>query len=170
MDKARDQNIATIAAKIILVQETSKDKQSGILMYVPVYRLGMPLDSVLQRRAAFRGFVYSPIRMNDFVIGTLGKLPQDIAFEINATSSTASDTLMFSSIKLQQTDLPDKYKAAITSSSTIQSFGCNWQFSFTTLPEFNKELNREKSYLVFMTGIAFSMLLTYVVMLVLQDL
>ena len=38
LDKARDGNITTIAAKIILVQETDKDKQSGMLMYVPVYR------------------------------------------------------------------------------------------------------------------------------------
>ena len=72
MAKARDEGITTIAARIILVQETDKDKQSGMLMYVPVYRQGLATDTVGQRRAALFGFVYSPLRMNDFVFGTLG--------------------------------------------------------------------------------------------------
>jgi len=62
MDKAIDSGNTTIAAKIILVQETDKDKQSGMLMYAPIYQRGKPIDSVESRRKAFFGFVYSPVR------------------------------------------------------------------------------------------------------------
>ena len=168
MDKARDENVATIAAKIILVQEIDKDKQSGMLMYVPVYRQGMPMDSVEQRRSAFIGFVYSPIRMNDFVSGTLTKLPRNIAFDISLIGSQTPDGLMFSSIQTQKTVLPEKYQAAITSSVTVQSYGCSWLFTFKTLPGFNKELNREKSFLVLGAGILISALFSCLVFLILK--
>ncbi len=169
LDKARDENVATIAAKIILVQETDKDKQSGMLMYVPVYRQGTHLDTVENRRKAFIGFAYSPIRMNDFVIGTLAILPQDIAFDLNVIGGKTTDTLMFSSIAAQKLTLPETYTPAFTSSKTVQAYGSSWQFTFKTLPGFNKELNRDKSYIVFCSGIAFSILLTYIVLLILKN-
>ena len=168
MDKARDENIATIAAKIILVQETDTDKQSGMLMYLPVYRQGMLLDSVERRRSAFIGFVYSPIRMNDFVGGTLKKLPRDIAFDISIIGNQAPDGLMFNSIQAQKLTLPEKYQAAITSSTTVQAYGSAWQFSFKTLPDFNKEINRGKSYLILAAGILISVLFSCLIFLILK--
>ena len=168
MDKARDENIATIAAKIILVQETDTDKQSGMLMYMPVYRQGMLLDSVERRRSAFIGFVYSPIRMNDFVGGTLKKLPRDIAFDISIIGNQTPDGLMFNSIQAQKLTLPEKYQAAITSSTTVQAYGSAWQFSFKTLPDFNKEINRGKLYMILAAGILISTLFSCLIFLILK--
>ena len=168
MDKARDKNIASIAAKIILVQETDKDKQSGMLMYVPVYRLGMALDTLENRHMALLGFTYSPIRMDDFVRGTLDKLPQDIAFDINVIGGKTSDTLMFSSIQAEKQALPEKYKPAIASSRTVDSYGCSWKFSFRTLPAFDKELGRKQSYMFLITGVLFSVLTSYLIFLTLK--
>ena len=168
LDKARDGNITTIAAKIILVQETDKDKQSGMLMYVPVYRQGMPLDTVEHRRSAFLGFTYSPIRMNDFVFGTLDLLPQDIAFEINSSEKLSADTLMFSTVQVGKTVLPENYHPVFMTHKTIQAYGCSWQFTFKTLPGFNKELKKGQSYLVLFTGIIFSVLASYLVLLMMK--
>ncbi|MEI6261815.1 MAG: CHASE domain-containing protein, partial [Deltaproteobacteria bacterium] len=72
MEQARDTNAASLSGKVVLVQETSTDIQAGILMYVPVYRKGMPTETVEQRRAAIHGWVYSPYRMNDLMQGTIG--------------------------------------------------------------------------------------------------
>jgi PAS domain S-box-containing protein len=69
MEHACDTNSATLSGKVTLVQETDKDIQAGTLMYVPVYRKGMPADTVEQRRAAIYGWVYSPYRMNDMMRG-----------------------------------------------------------------------------------------------------
>jgi len=168
MDKARDGNIATIAAKIVLVQETDTDKQSGMLMYVPIYRQGMPLDTVEHRREAFIGFAYSPIRMNDFVSGTLAKLSPTIAFTLNSIGNQTSDTLMFSSLQAQKQTVPKDFKPVISSTETVTSYGCAWQFTFKTLPGFNKELNREKSYLVLSAGILISVLFSGLVFFILK--
>ncbi len=72
MEQARDTNTAALSGKVLLVQETGTEVQAGALIYVPVYRKGMPVDSVAQRRAAIYGWVYSPYRMNDLMQGILG--------------------------------------------------------------------------------------------------
>ena len=165
MDKARDGNITTIGAKITLVQETDKNKQSGMLMYVPVYKQGMQLDTVERRREAFVGFTYSPIRMNDFVYGTFKNLPQDIAFDITIVGGKTVDNLMFSSIQADKMILPENYTPVITTSTTVQAYGCSWQFSFKSLPQFNDELNRKQSYLFLCVGILFSALCSFLALL-----
>jgi len=72
LERARDENTAALTAKVILVQETSTDVQAGTLMFVPVYRNRMPVATVAERRAALQGWVYSPYRMNDLMVGILG--------------------------------------------------------------------------------------------------
>ena len=74
MERARDMNAPSLSGKVVLVQETSAAVQAGTLMYVPVYRKGMPIETVEQRRAAIYGWVYSPYRMNDLMQGILGGL------------------------------------------------------------------------------------------------
>jgi len=72
MERARDTDNAALSGKVILVQETDKEVQAGTLMYVPVYRKGMPIETVQQRRAAIYGWIYSPYRMNDLMQGIIG--------------------------------------------------------------------------------------------------
>ena len=72
MEQARDTDAATLSGKVVLVQETDEEVQAGTLMYVPVYRKGMHIETVEQRRAAIYGWVYSPYRMTDLMRGILG--------------------------------------------------------------------------------------------------
>lgn len=72
MERARDTDAAALSGKVVLVQETDQDVQAGTLMYVPVYRKDMRVDTVAQRRAALLGWVYSPYRMDDLMKGVLG--------------------------------------------------------------------------------------------------
>ena len=73
MERARDTAAAALTGKIVLVQETGTEVQAGTLMYLPVYRKGMPSETVEQRRAALYGWVSSPYRMNDLMLGILGE-------------------------------------------------------------------------------------------------
>jgi signal transduction histidine kinase len=72
MERARDLDVAALSGKVQLVQETAEDVQAGTLMYVPVYRVGLPTETIEQRRAALVGWVYSPYRMADLMRGILG--------------------------------------------------------------------------------------------------
>lgn len=72
MEIARDNDVAMLTGKVNLVQETGVDLQAGTLMYAPVYDPSMPSGAVAERRAAIRGWVYSPYRMRDLMRGILG--------------------------------------------------------------------------------------------------
>lgn len=71
MAQARDKNEPALSGKVTLVQESGHEMQAGTLMYVPVYRKGMPIATVQQRRAALSGWVYSPFRMDDLLGGVV---------------------------------------------------------------------------------------------------
>ena len=169
MDKARDENVASIAAKIILVQETDKDQQSGMLMFVPVYRQRLPLDTVAQRREAFQGFAYSPIRMNDFVAGTLGKTSEELGFELSVGSGEGTDNLMYSSVAAGKLALPPGYEPELQSSKVVAAYGCSWQFTFNTLPGFRGGKGRSQSYLFLAAGFVFSGLVALLAWLILKS-
>ncbi|MGZ8291478.1 MAG: CHASE domain-containing protein [Telluria sp.] len=68
MEKARDTGHAALSGKVTLVQELpAKAAQAGALLYLPVYRRGMPAATLEQRRAAIIGWVYAPFRIGDFM-------------------------------------------------------------------------------------------------------
>ena len=168
MDKARDGGIATIATKITLVQETDKGKQSGVLMFVPVYRKGAQTDSLEQRQRAIQGFVYSPIRMNDFIYGTLKRLPQDLAFEIYSDESQKAETLMFSSIQAEKTDIPEGFTPAFTRRTAVEAYGKTWCFSYRSLPAFSQRLEKGKSYAVLIICVLSSIILSVICFVILR--
>jgi len=71
MERARDMDAAAFSGKVLLAQETATDIEAGNLMYVPVYRKGAVINSVEERRAAIVGWVFSPYRMNDLMMGIM---------------------------------------------------------------------------------------------------
>jgi len=71
MERARDENVASLSGKVLLVKEEGKEVQNGTIMYVPVYQNNMPISTVTERRAALRGWVNSPYRMKDLMQGIL---------------------------------------------------------------------------------------------------
>ncbi len=112
MEISRDSDVAMLSGKVILVQETSEDVQTGSLMYVPVYRNDRPANTVEQRRAAIRGWIYSPYRMNDLMRGVLGRwdlIHHDrIHLQVYDNTMSAGSILYDSQGKdtLPHTDLP----------------------------------------------------------------
>jgi signal transduction histidine kinase len=101
MAAARDSNFAVLSGKVHLVQETDEDVQAGALMYIPVYRPGMPVNTVEERRSAIKGWVYSPYRINDLTRGILGNwdLPgkNRIHLRIYDSVDISDDSLLFDS-------------------------------------------------------------------------
>jgi PAS domain S-box-containing protein len=101
MDFSRDNDIAMISGKVILVQETDKDLQAGTLMYVPVYKNNSPIKTIGDRRKAIQGWVYSPYRMYDLMNGILGTKDLNdnnrIHLQIYDGENHTEDNLLFDS-------------------------------------------------------------------------
>ncbi|MEH6437809.1 CHASE domain-containing protein [Massilia sp. DD77] len=97
MIAARDSGQAALSGKVVLVQEGAGGHQSGVLMYLPVYRAGMPVANVAQRRAALAGWVYAPFRMNDLMRGVSGIAVPQLDVEIYDSERATPDTLLYRS-------------------------------------------------------------------------
>ena len=83
MARARDTGLPAASGRVTLVQEIDREKQSGFLIYVPVYEGGDVPATVEARRARLRGFVYSPFRVGDFLRGVFGTEEQPrLGFEL----------------------------------------------------------------------------------------
>ncbi|MFO7672463.1 MAG: CHASE domain-containing protein [Lutibacter sp.] len=131
MEQACDNDIATLSGKVLLVQETDKDLQAGTLMYVPVYRNGLPTNTLEERRAAIIGWVYSPYRMVDLMQGVLGRwdLNYAIHLQIYDNDSISQNSLLFDSDGKDTIDHTDKSVEILT--IPIAFNGKKWTLQFS---------------------------------------
>ena len=102
MERAQDENTTGLSGKVILLQEIGQEVQAGTLMYDPVYRRGLPIETIAPRRAALQGWVYCPYRMTDLMRGTLRnwdrkQRDQQIDLQIYDGEVLAKDTLLYDS-------------------------------------------------------------------------
>jgi len=69
LDLARDTGKAIATARITLVQETGK--QFGVLMFMPIYQNGLPIETRDERRRNLAGYMVGVFRGGDIVTSAL---------------------------------------------------------------------------------------------------
>jgi PAS domain S-box-containing protein len=158
MEFARDNDVAMLSGKVMLVQETQLEKQSGTLMYVPVYTKNMPVNTLEQRRAAIKGWVYSPYRMNDLMVGILGNWDKNAKEKIHFQifdDSISESLLIFDNWKgkVNQTNFPLQ-----EISIPIEFNGKKWILHFTKSNE-KSFIKNSEFIIVLVSGILISLLL-----------
>lgn len=156
MDQAQDTGNAALSGKVMLVQETDEDIQSGALMYVPVYQQGSALSTINDRRNALIGWSYSPYRMRDLMQGILGDWEnidgKAVGIAIYDGLSNASEQLLYSNHILDAAPISQ----IITKTLTFN--GHHWTLVFQHLgPYPNVNYNVACSTLI--SGILFSLMM-----------
>jgi len=73
---ARNTGQPQVTGRIVLV--TDNQSRPGFLLFVPVYRPGMPQQTLAERHAAFVGWVYAPFITTEFLAGALGQLDGEV--------------------------------------------------------------------------------------------
>jgi signal transduction histidine kinase len=121
VDQAIKTGQTTLTEKIILVQETDEDIQSGFLMLVPVYHKDEGKDT-----SELKGFVSSVFRMNDFIENIVDEhLFEYIELKIYEGSQD-SENLFFSSNYVE----PDNVGRIFSKSSTVDFMDKQWILNF----------------------------------------
>jgi len=152
MDRARDEGRPVATAKVTLVQETRENVQAGFLIYLPVYDWKRPLATVAERRAAIRGFVYSPFRMNDLMDSLLtGSLREHLHVLLYDGTAPTAETLMFDS-----TGEPGGRQHAAT---TINVFGRPWRMEIAATAAFEATVDRHMPLIALAAGLVISVLI-----------
>ena len=135
MDRARDTGHVALSAKVKLYQEGSTQIQAGTLLYVPVYRQGSPLATVVQRREACLGWAYLAFRMQNLMEGTIGNTGQGIGLELFDGASEAEKDLLYA----RQTAQSDS-NLAWTTHRRFDIAGATWTLRSTPGRNFNPAL------------------------------
>jgi signal transduction histidine kinase len=160
MEIARDADRTTLSGKVKLVQETEKDVQSGFLLYVPVYKNGMPIATVTERRSALLGYVYNPFRMKDLMQGIIGPSLKDIELEIFDGTDVSENTRMYdSNEEIRESSLPQKQQRLFTGKKVVDLYGHQWTLYFSSLPSFETLFERQVPMGILMFGLVISLLL-----------
>ncbi|MBN1187534.1 MAG: CHASE domain-containing protein [Bacteroidales bacterium] len=160
MKQACDYDIATLSGKVLLMQETGEDLQAGTLMYVPVYRNGLPTNTIEERRSAIKGWVFSPYRMIDLMQGVLGRWDvhdnNKIHLQIYDNDSISPNSLLFDS-KIKDT-IVHTDKSVETLTIPIDFNGKKWTLQFSkSYGQF--AFFQSNAFVVLFSGITISLLL-----------
>lgn len=155
MAHARDSGQATLSGKVTLVQEGEGEIQAGCLLYIPVYRPGLALDTPEERRQGIVGFVYASFRMNDLMEGIMGNKFPLIALRIYDGPDPTPKTLMYDSHRQEPAQT---VQADFQQVETVDMAHNPWTIEFSSTREFVANLDQELPRLVLMAGILTSLL------------
>ncbi len=132
MERARDTGQPALSGKVKLTQETVTDVQPGFLIYVPVYRYGLPRESVEQRRAALIGFAFSPFRARDLIGNVVGQESKDVELELY-DGDVQAENLLYASFPGRQ-ETAHRHSADLA----IDFGGHRWTARLRSRPEFDR--------------------------------
>ncbi|MGJ7918833.1 CHASE domain-containing protein [Massilia sp. LXY-6] len=161
MEAARDTGEAVATGRVTLVQEGAHGVQPGFLMYVPVYRRGLPRSTEEQRRAAIVGWVYAPFRMNDLMRGLGGEHASDLDVEIYDGRQGIDAALLYRSPGAR----PAGQRAMFSHAETIDTAGRTWTLSVRSAARLEATLDKRPTVAIAVTGIGLGLLLGLVVWL-----
>lgn len=160
LEQARDNDLTALTGKVLLVQKTDKNGEAGTIMYVPVYRRDMPLNTIKERRAAIVGWISCPYRMNDLMQGILGARGLNDSYKIHLQiydndsinersilyDSQPKDSILQKDQSFQQITLPIVFN------------GNKWTLQFTK-PEGQTINYQSRVFIVLISGLIISLLL-----------
>jgi signal transduction histidine kinase len=161
MTRARDTGLAATSGLITLVQETDEDVQRGFLSYVPVYNTTDELTTVAERRAAFIGWVYSPFRMGDLMVGILGSEIGDINYEI-FDGAVTEEALLYDSNGTFSGTRPSS-DSDFQRTRTIEIQGRSWTAVYESSPNFITRGESNQPLFIGIAGIVIDLLLFFVI-------
>jgi PAS domain S-box-containing protein len=163
MDAARDSGAAALSGKVVLLQE-GRNGQPGFLMYVPVYRAGMPTATVEQRRAAIIGWVYAPFRTADLMRGLGGPHAADLQVAVYDGAWPRPDALLFRS-----QDAVAWGRPLFRQTLPLTISGRPWTLEVASSPSFEARRDARRPRVIAFTGVSLGFLLSLVVWLLASE-
>lgn len=166
MAAARDQGIPVLSGKLIQLQESSAQYQTGTLLYLPVYRAGLPLTNTTERRDALIGWIYTPFRMRTLMEALLAGKLDDCAVEVFDESVEPGHLLYEHRADLIRSI--SQYQPSFSQVRPLSIAGRTWQLRVQTLPAFDALYGTSKARTVLWSGIFLTALSMVVVALLLR--
>lgn len=169
LERARDSGQPTASARLVSLIDQANGARFMIVL--PVYRKGMPHNTVAERRSALFGFIYARFRMEDLLGDAVGAtLRQELYFNVfdggyagSAVSSQAERPL-YEFRAASALIEPPRFKSV----SRLEVAGRDWIIQFTTRPDSPLAMRGYMPWLVLAGGILLSLAL-YTIVLILSS-
>ena len=162
MLQARDSGNAALTALVQLRVDAGADLKPGCLIYLPVYRKGASVDTVAERRENGIGWVRAAFRVGDLMSTLYGEQSPGLVVRVHDGADTGEASLMYRS------DMPadPSYdaaaairKARFQAQEYVTLAGHTWTVQLSSLPEFEREHERNASSVILVAGVVLSLLL-----------
>lgn len=157
MEQARDNNQVVNTSKMVL-REVDGHLRAGFMTFAPIYRRGVPHDTVAERRANIIGWAYSVSRMEPLMDNILGEASSTIDIEILDGETMSDESLMYDSdptashLVRGSTDL-------FKTSKPIEIANHTWTLAAHSMYTFDVKLEGGKPQVVLYAGAGASLLL-----------
>ncbi len=165
LNRARDSGAPISIAPIRLVQEIRH--QSGVIIFLPVFKQGVTLDTQEARRAHLTGYVLGVFRVSDMVNAALKPLDlKGIVFRLQDETAPPGEGLLFSILPPSGETSDSSTKAGrrgfgteLHSQVPIEFAGRRWMMEFNPTAEYLTDLGLWEARAVLTGGLLFSSLL-----------
>ena len=126
MVAARDRGEMQVSGRVQLTQDDA-NPVSGLLMYAPVYRFGVP-TTIAARRAALQGWVYVPLHVHEYVEAALHTTQRRVALTIRDVDAGVKQVL-YSDQKWIASD--DQAGRSFSRTMSLDLYGRHWELAFS---------------------------------------
>ncbi len=159
LDEARDSGEGRLVAGM-LAPKAGGDVPS-VTLCVPVYRFGVRLASVAERRAALLGWVAAPIRAPVLAQGLATATSPRVDVEVYNGPAPDPNTLLFDLDRCGHHG--PKRSESRQQLDSLVFWGQTWTLRFTALPAFEKAVKNDAPQIAFFAGLLVSLLLALLV-------
>jgi PAS domain S-box-containing protein len=161
MEKARDTGRPQATKRLVLADGDEYSQQPGFVLYVPIYKNGLPHHTVSQRRQNIQGFIFSPFRAND-LLGEIYKAERadDIRLVVYEGEKEDPSSILYDSNGVRSE--AKNHKPFYARSVPLEIAGQRWTLSFSSLPEFERASETNFIPYVLLFGIISSTILFYI--------
>jgi diguanylate cyclase (GGDEF)-like protein/PAS domain S-box-containing protein len=159
LERARDTGLPTLTAKLRFDPQYERP-WTGVMLVLPVYRAGEPVDTVPQRRAALTGWIFCTLRMNVLTEALLGAAVTDMSVELYDGPEPRAPALLHA---LRADVMPAQYRPGFAELRHVEVAGVQWTLRFATLPAFDEGATSNKAGLVLAGGLATTLLMALLV-------
>lgn len=149
---SRDTGEPAITRRVLLVQDQTKP---GFLLLHPMYRRGLPLDTIQERRAAFIGWIYAPFVGANLLQGLTQSQGRLLNLNVYDGQEVADNRLIYSSAESVASGAPPQ--GAYSLRRQIKVMQQTWTLVWTSTPAFDKTRKSNVALLVFIAGLLASL-------------
>ncbi|MFY9511480.1 MAG: CHASE domain-containing protein, partial [Rubrivivax sp.] len=151
---ARDSGAVAITNRLWSAGAPGSERESSVLMFMPVYEAGLPVDSVPLRQARLRGWIVASFRIDDLMSSLYGEGLPGVDVLVYDGVRASDETRMYPAQAL-----PETQPVALQAQEYIGFAGHSWTVQLKSRPAFAQSQTQDAAVVIAIAGSGFSLLL-----------